>query len=65
MKWLNHHSELASIPTIILSGSGLDADVEEAYELRAQAYFQKPSGLSELRKLMRAMLDCWVLTERF
>src|SRR5579862_6015676 len=33
LKWLRKHTKLRSTPTVMLSGSGLDQDVEAAYAL--------------------------------
>ena len=59
LKWLKHHPEYVLIPKIVLSGSTLEKDIEEAYELGANTYFTKPSSFHELEKLMRLVVGYW------
>ena len=64
LHWLQEHLRCARIPTIVLSGSNLDADVEGAYGLGANTYFSKPNSLRELRELLRLVLAYWAHSER-
>ena len=64
LKWLRAHREFAGIPTVMLSGSGLEKDVKEAYELGVRTYFTKPYELEKLRELIRLMVDYWWRSER-
>src|SRR5690349_6191482 len=43
--WLKQHPEYSRVANILLSGSSEDRDIEEAYHLGVNTYFQKPSTL--------------------
>ena len=64
LEWVHKQKEYAHIPTIMLSGSSLDKDVQEAYRLGANTFFTKPSGLENLQELMRRVVDYWTVSER-
>jgi CheY-like chemotaxis protein len=61
LRWLREHPECSVIPTIVLSGSALPADVREAYRLGANAYMAKPSNLNELVEMLRLTYEFWSL----
>lgn len=63
LDWRQQHPEYSAIPTILLSGSGLEQDVEKAYHLGVTSYFQKPGTFEELTTLMRVLYDYWSRTE--
>lgn len=48
-----------SIPFIFLSTSSKIESVETAYELQVQGYFEKPNNISDLKALLRMLLDYW------
>lgn len=64
LEWLRQRRGLSRIPVIVLSGSGLETDVEEAYRLGANTYFTKPGQLAELRQIMGALIDYWRRSQR-
>ncbi len=47
--------ELASVPVVMLSGSGEDADIERAYEIGIDAYLVKPAGIHGLPDVIRRL----------
>jgi CheY-like chemotaxis protein len=53
------HLKRKSIPFIFLSTSGDRRYVERAYELSAHGFFQKPSEIAELRKILKLSFDFW------
>ena len=59
LDWRRKHPECASIPTVMLSGSGLEKDVTRAYALGANTYFEKPSTLAEFKALIHALVQYW------
>ena len=63
LDWLHQHPECKVLPTVLMSGSGLEKDIEKAYQLGANSYFQKPSTLEELTSLMRLLTDYWARSE--
>jgi CheY-like chemotaxis protein len=64
LQWLRQQPGLARIPVVVLSGSGLETDIEEAYRLGANTYFTKPGQLAELRKIIASLIDYWRRSER-
>ena len=44
LRWLMEHREYRRVPKILLSGSGEDRDIEAAYHLGVNTYFQSPSA---------------------
>jgi CheY-like chemotaxis protein len=64
LHWLRHKPEFARLCTVMLSGSGLDKDVAEAYRLGVNSYFRKPSDFSHFIKVLNAIFEYWLLTER-
>ena len=64
LQWLRQEPGLARIPAVVLSGSGLESDIQEAYRLGANTYFTKPGQLAELRKIIGALIDYWRRSQR-
>lgn len=64
VKWIRESSNWPKLPVLLLSGSGLDRDVEEAYEHGANGYFQKPHSVAKLRRVLSVIADYWQLMER-
>jgi CheY-like chemotaxis protein len=64
LEWLRQQPGLARIPVVVLSGSGLETDIEEAYRLGANTYFTKPGQLAELRKIIGTLIDYWRRSQR-
>jgi CheY-like chemotaxis protein len=57
--WIRDHPEFRVIPTIIMSASKLDSDVEKAYSLGANTYMIKPSAFDDLAKMVKLAHDYW------
>jgi len=64
LRWLQGRPDCAHIPKIIVSGSSVIKDVEECYELGANTFFTKPTGLRELRELMGCIVGYWSRSQR-
>jgi CheY-like chemotaxis protein len=64
LKWLQDTPSLSMIPTVVLSGSTMQKDVNLAYELGARSYLTKPVDFVEYGKSIRTMLDFWLLSLR-
>jgi CheY-like chemotaxis protein len=63
LAFLKQKPECALLPTIVLSGSQDNDDVNRAYRLGASAYHVKPSSPLELRRLIKALCEYWSLCE--
>ncbi len=64
LRWLRDHAECNSLPRVMLSGSGLDKDVQEAYRLGVNSYFAKPANFKEFQDLLRLLIDYWTSCRR-
>jgi CheY-like chemotaxis protein len=64
LHWLRHKPEFARLCTVMLSGSGLDKDVAEAYRLGVNSYFKKPNDFNHFIKVLNVIFDYWTLTEQ-
>jgi two-component system, chemotaxis family, response regulator Rcp1 len=56
---LKADEDLKVIPTVILTSSNDDLDVVRSYELRANCYLNKPTGLDAFEGLVRSINDFW------
>ena len=53
------HSDLRSIPIVVLTTSGSELDIDECYEMHAAGYIQKPAGPNELKDVMENVVAYW------
>ena len=56
---LKQDSALRSIPVIVLSSSGSDADVEDAYRLHASCFIRKPVNYAQFSDVVRTLEGFW------
>ena len=59
LAWIREHPEFRVIPTIIMTSSRQDLDIEKAYNLGANTYMMKPSSFEELAKMVKLAHDYW------
>jgi CheY-like chemotaxis protein len=59
LAWIREHPEYRVIPTIIMSSSRLESDVEKAYNLGANTYMIKPSSFEELARVVKLAHEYW------
>jgi len=64
LDWLRKSPQYSRIPKVMLSGSGLQPDVEEAYKLGVNTYFTKPCQMEQLEELIRLIISYWARSER-
>jgi len=64
LEWIRKESDWPQLPVLLLSGSGMERDVEEAYRLGANGYFQKPYSNVDLKAVLRVIVDYWVFCEK-
>jgi CheY-like chemotaxis protein len=62
LAWLKEHEEYHRVPKILLSGSCEEHEVDEAYRLGVNTYFQKPSSAREYNELVYHIVCYWVHT---
>jgi CheY-like chemotaxis protein len=61
LQWQKTQPTFSAIPSIVLSGSALRADITRAYELRANCYLQKPGTAAEFERMLQVLFDFWRL----
>ena len=62
LAWIRDHPDFRVIPTIIMSSSRQDIDIEKAYNLGANTYMLKPSSFDELARMVKAAHEYWAVS---
>ena len=60
LSWLQEHRDLKSLPVVILTGSILARDAQEAAVRGATEFYVKPVEVGELIKIMQALGSRWL-----
>lgn len=60
LKWIRSQPKLACIPTLVLSASVEDRDMQRAYALGANSFLVKPLKIAELTEMMKASVEYWL-----
>lgn len=55
---------LKTIPTVILTTSTAEADIQKSYELQANCYLSKPVQLDAFEHLVKSINDFWLTKAR-
>jgi CheY-like chemotaxis protein len=59
LKWVRAHKQLCMLPVVVFSASAEARDIQQAYRLGANAFFQKPIGLDRIVEVVGRILDYW------
>ncbi|MGD0568986.1 MAG: response regulator [Candidatus Sulfotelmatobacter sp.] len=59
LAWLKQDRDLRTIPTLILTTSEIQGDIDSSYENHANSYLQKPVELGQLDALLKSINDFW------
>jgi len=59
LRWIRRQPGTA-LPVIMLTASGSEADIAEAYLLGANAFLTKPSEANRLEEMVKAIKDFWL-----
>jgi CheY-like chemotaxis protein len=62
LAWMREHPETRVIPTIVMSSSREDTDIEQAYNLGANTYLIKPADFDTLARMVKATHDYWSMS---
>ena len=62
LAWIRDHPNFRVIPTIIMSSSKQDIDIEKAYNLGANTYMLKPSAFDELARMVKTAHEYWAVS---
>ena len=60
LQWIRNHPELGNLPVIVLSGSELQDDIRQAYDVGANSYLVKPLGFEALVHLVKRIESFWL-----
>jgi CheY-like chemotaxis protein len=60
LKWIREHEVFNSLIVLALTSSSEERDVKTAYQLHINAYLVKPSSLSEMIEISRAIRHFWL-----
>jgi len=60
LEWVRTHPEFANLPVVVLSGSELKADVQQAYAGGADSYLIKPMAFDGLVSLVKDISSTWL-----
>jgi CheY-like chemotaxis protein len=61
---IKEDESLRSIPTVILTTSDAETDVQKSYDLQANSYLCKPVQLDAFDNLVRSINDFWLTKAR-
>jgi two-component system, chemotaxis family, response regulator Rcp1 len=61
---IKEDDSLKTIPTVILTTSVAEADIEKSYQLQANCYLSKPVELDEFENLVKSINDFWLTKAR-
>ena len=59
LRWMQENPECRVTPTLVLSSSVLERDVELSYALGAHAYLGKPATVDELKRMLGDAYNFW------
>jgi CheY-like chemotaxis protein len=57
---IKEDDNLKTIPTVILTTSEAEADIDKSYELQANCYLNKPVDLEAFEALVKSINDFWL-----
>ncbi len=60
LREIKSHADTRSIPVVIISSSGEDVDIKEAYDLGANAYITKPFEYERFTAIMQSTVSFWL-----
>jgi CheY-like chemotaxis protein len=61
LEWVRQQPRLRRLPIVIFTSSNRPDDIARAYDLGANGYLVKPNALADLKKLIQALRDYWLL----
>ena len=59
LRWIREHPECSVLPTMMLTTSDNENDIQLAYRLGANAYFIKPTEIENLKTMLGAAYEFW------
>ena len=65
LKWIRTESDFKQLPVVMFTSSKEEIDLEQAYQLGANAYVVKPAGSDELLEVVKAIWAFWMKHNQF
>jgi CheY-like chemotaxis protein len=62
LAWIAEHPDFKIIPTIIMTSSRQELDIEKAYHLGANTYMTKPCSFDELAEMVKLTHEYWAVS---
>lgn len=62
LRWLHANPRYRVVPTIVVTSSMSQSDVDEAFACGAAGYMVKPVGFAELERTVKLIADYWRLS---
>jgi CheY-like chemotaxis protein len=60
LKWIREQADFCALPVVVLSSSSRSEDIQTAYQMGANAYLVKPSGVDELLQVVKCLSEFWL-----
>jgi len=64
LAWIQEHPDFKIIPTIIMTSSKQEIDIEKAYHLGANTYMTKPCSFDELANMVKLTHEYWAMSAK-
>jgi CheY-like chemotaxis protein len=64
LAWISEHPEYKVIPTIIMTSSRQELDIENAYKLGANTYMTKPISFDQLAQMVKVTHEYWAISSK-
>jgi len=64
LKQIRLESRLRKLVVVVLTSSLADSDIQQAYDLGANSYLSKPTGLEELQQFVELLGQYWLKENR-
>ena len=65
LEWIRQQPQLRRLPVVVFSSSNRPDDIARAYDAGANGFLVKPNALADLRCLVLAVRDFWLVHNRF
>ena len=65
LEWIRQQPRLRRLPVVIFSSSNRPDDIARAYDTGANGFLVKPNALADLKLLVLAVRDFWLVHNRF
>jgi CheY-like chemotaxis protein len=64
LAWIAEHPDFKIIPTIIMTSSKQEVDIEKAYKLGANTYMTKPCSFDDLANMVKLTHEYWAISAK-